>query len=218
MLGTALARKFHEDNYTNEYLARRCRTAVEIVASWRTGAIIPNYRDWWYLLRVHRSFDRLASLWKRAAADAGLPTEDPDFVGDRRQREVPMRRPAEDTLVEGRPIERITQVTRVIEVRAPEEVDLPGLGPQDFGERDVPAPPPPIAPPAPPPSPPSPTSSTSSGEPAIRVPDGFIVYRCRITRGRILELPLPADLSSSDVDRLCAFLRTQIDDDKEGSR
>lgn len=47
--------------------------------------------------------------------------------------------------------------------------------------------------------------------PAIPVSGGLLVFRCRISRGRVLEIPLPIDLSRADVDRICAFLRTQAD-------
>jgi len=56
---------------------------------------------------------------------------------------------------------------------------------------------------------------SSTGQRASLVvipPEECVVYRCRITRGRLLELPLPVQLSRVDVERLCAFLRTQADD------
>ena len=223
LLGAALARKFHEHNYTIQYLARRCRTEIEVVESWRDGVTVPNFRDWWYLLRVHRSFDLLTSLWKAAAGEVGLAVEDPDFVGDRRQRETPAPRPVPRPAgAPGDPIEpmtRVVQTTRVIEIRAPEEVDLPGLPPPATTPEERPGPslspsPSMVAAQSTPAPASSPPSTGSSGEPAIRVPDGFVVYRCRITRGRILEISLPVDLTSADVERICAFLRTQTDDEE----
>lgn len=45
------------------------------------------------------------------------------------------------------------------------------------------------------------------------VPDSFVVYRCKISAGRVLELALPADLAARDVDRISAFLATQCEPD-----
>jgi ribosomal protein L12E/L44/L45/RPP1/RPP2 len=47
----------------------------------------------------------------------------------------------------------------------------------------------------------------------ITVPADFIVYRCKITNGRVIEIPLPATFSMTDVTRLYNFLKTQIDED-----
>lgn len=49
---------------------------------------------------------------------------------------------------------------------------------------------------------------------ALLVPADFVIYKCKITGGRIIDLPLPPDFSSSDVKRLHAFLQTQVDDDE----
>jgi len=46
----------------------------------------------------------------------------------------------------------------------------------------------------------------------ITVPSNFIVYRCKIAKGRILEIPLPPEFTQAEVDRLYAFLKTQVDD------
>lgn len=47
----------------------------------------------------------------------------------------------------------------------------------------------------------------------IEVPADFIVYRCKISGGRVIEIPLPPKFSKADVSRLTAFLETQIDED-----
>jgi hypothetical protein len=47
----------------------------------------------------------------------------------------------------------------------------------------------------------------------IEVPADFIVYRCKISGGRVIEIPLPPKFSQADVARLNAFLQTQIDED-----
>ena len=48
----------------------------------------------------------------------------------------------------------------------------------------------------------------------VMVPADFIVYRCKIRKGTVIELPLPPDLMMSDVERMYAFLKTQADDDE----
>ena len=55
----------------------------------------------------------------------------------------------------------------------------------------------------------APGSETQS----VDVPADFIVYRCKISGGRVIEIPLPPKFSKADVARLNAFLQTQIDDD-----
>lgn len=47
----------------------------------------------------------------------------------------------------------------------------------------------------------------------VEVPSNFIIYRCKITKGRVIELPLPPEFTKADAERLYAFLQTQIDDD-----
>jgi hypothetical protein len=61
-------------------------------------------------------------------------------------------------------------------------------------------------------SPPNPTVE-KPGMQSIHVPDTFVVYRCKISQGRVIEVPLPRDFKMADVNRLCAFLKTQVDDD-----
>jgi hypothetical protein len=51
----------------------------------------------------------------------------------------------------------------------------------------------------------------------MRVPAGFVVYKCKIARGKIIEIALPKEITKAEVDRIHAFLLTQIDDeDDEG--
>ncbi len=45
------------------------------------------------------------------------------------------------------------------------------------------------------------------------VPWGFVLYKCKISGGQVIELPLPPKLTAEDVKRLHAFLLTQIDDE-----
>ncbi|MBK7539697.1 MAG: hypothetical protein IPI49_30975 [Myxococcales bacterium] len=47
----------------------------------------------------------------------------------------------------------------------------------------------------------------------IAVPSNFIVYRCKIAKGRILEIPLPPEFTKTEVERLYAFLLTQVDEE-----
>jgi hypothetical protein len=50
----------------------------------------------------------------------------------------------------------------------------------------------------------------------VKVPDDFIVYRCKIAKGVVIEIPLPNAITKAEVDRIHAFLVTQIDDEDEG--
>jgi hypothetical protein len=47
----------------------------------------------------------------------------------------------------------------------------------------------------------------------LKVPNEFIIYKCKISGGRIIEIPLPPKFTTTDVDKLHAFLKTQIDDE-----
>jgi hypothetical protein len=60
-------------------------------------------------------------------------------------------------------------------------------------------------------SPPSPPE----GHKYVDVPHDYIIYRCKITRGRILDLPLPPNFTAKDAERIHAFLLTQVDDEDE---
>jgi hypothetical protein len=51
------------------------------------------------------------------------------------------------------------------------------------------------------------------GTQLVKVPSDFIIYRCKISGGKVLEIPLPPKFSKADVERLYAFLQTQIDDE-----
>jgi hypothetical protein len=46
----------------------------------------------------------------------------------------------------------------------------------------------------------------------ITVPEDFIVYRCKISEARVIEIALPPKFTNTDFKRLKAFLATQIDD------
>ncbi len=47
----------------------------------------------------------------------------------------------------------------------------------------------------------------------LHVPADFVIYKCKIGQGRVINIPLPPRFTSSDVKRLHAFLATQVDDD-----
>lgn len=54
------------------------------------------------------------------------------------------------------------------------------------------------------------------GKQALYVDSDYVIYKCKISGKRIIELPLPRDFAQKDVTRLTAFLKTQIDEDPEG--
>jgi len=61
------------------------------------------------------------------------------------------------------------------------------------------------------------TSDVASGASRrIMVPVDFVPYGCKISRGRFIQIPLPLDLTRSDVERIHAFLLTQVDDPEIG--
>jgi hypothetical protein len=61
--------------------------------------------------------------------------------------------------------------------------------------------------------PPAEMPPVKSGMQNVEVPADFIVYPCKIGKGRIIKIPLPPEFTRSEVERLYAFLLTQIDDD-----
>jgi hypothetical protein len=54
-----------------------------------------------------------------------------------------------------------------------------------------------------------------AGTQTLHVPADFIVYKCKLSRGRVIDIPLPPDFTAADVKRMNAFLETQIDDAEE---
>jgi len=57
-----------------------------------------------------------------------------------------------------------------------------------------------------------------SGFQWVKVPAEFIIYRCKIAKGRVIEIPLPKEITKAEVDRIHAFLVTQIDDEDFGGK
>ncbi len=51
------------------------------------------------------------------------------------------------------------------------------------------------------------------GTQAVIVPADFVVYKCKIGGGRVINIPLPPKFTKADVTRLTAFLETQVDDE-----
>jgi hypothetical protein len=47
----------------------------------------------------------------------------------------------------------------------------------------------------------------------LLVPNDFVIYKCKISGGRVIDIPLPPQFSQGDVNRLHAFLLTQVDED-----
>jgi hypothetical protein len=64
-------------------------------------------------------------------------------------------------------------------------------------------------------TPPASDSSVPLGKIALHVPGDFVVYKAKISGGRIIDIPLPPKLRSSDVDKIHKLLLTQIDDEEE---
>lgn len=49
----------------------------------------------------------------------------------------------------------------------------------------------------------------------VDVPGNFVIYKTKISRGRIIDLPLPSKLTAADVDKIHKMLLTQVDDEGE---
>lgn len=56
-------------------------------------------------------------------------------------------------------------------------------------------------------------SASPSGMQTMKVPADFIIYKCKIGGGKIIDIALPPTFRQVDVDKLHAFLKTQIDDE-----
>lgn len=191
-LGVELARIFDERNYLPVYIARRCRTEPDVVEQWRSGSLIPTHAEWWYLHKVHLDFSALNSLWRDARAALGLEEDDVADVGALRGRATEDSTARRASAASSFPVTS-PEACHAAAATHPAQRDAR----TDGGGGGTP---------------------TSSDGGSIPVPADFVVYRCRITRGRILALALPVDLSRADVDRLCAFLQTQADDDDPPTR
>jgi hypothetical protein len=66
-------------------------------------------------------------------------------------------------------------------------------------------------------SPPPKDDDDDPGMQKIFVPADFIVYKCKLSGGRVIEIPLPPAFTKADMARLNAFLQTQVDDPADGS-
>jgi hypothetical protein len=53
---------------------------------------------------------------------------------------------------------------------------------------------------------------STSGPAASTPPAGFVVYACKISKGRVVKLVVPNEFSRVDASRVYAFLLTQTDD------
>lgn len=51
------------------------------------------------------------------------------------------------------------------------------------------------------------------GKKAIYVPEDYVIYKCKISGGLVIDIPLPPKLTSADVNKLHNFLQTQVDDE-----
>lgn len=62
------------------------------------------------------------------------------------------------------------------------------------------------------PAPPSVPEVERSGMQTLQVPADFIIYKCKLGKGRVIDIPLPPEFTKAEVDRLYAFLQTQVDE------
>jgi hypothetical protein len=59
-------------------------------------------------------------------------------------------------------------------------------------------------------------ASVTPGKKTLEVDDDFIIYKAKISGGRVIDVPLPKALKKADVEKLHAFLLTQVDDEEGG--
>lgn len=57
--------------------------------------------------------------------------------------------------------------------------------------------------------------ASPEGTKVVHVPSDFVVYRCKIGPGKVIEIPLPPSFTKREMARLTAFLETQVDDEPE---
>jgi hypothetical protein len=51
-----------------------------------------------------------------------------------------------------------------------------------------------------------------TGMQAVYVPANFIIYKCKLAKGRVIDIPLPPEFTTAEMEKLYAFLKTQVDD------
>ncbi len=56
-------------------------------------------------------------------------------------------------------------------------------------------------------------AAVASDTQVVVVPKDFVIYKCKIGKGKIIEIPLPPTFTKSEATKLHNFLLTQIDDD-----
>lgn len=208
-LARFLSATFSDRNYTLPYLARRCRTTEDAVERWLTGVSIPSVNEWNFLCSVSGEFRERFSLWEDARLESRIRHD--LTAGD----------------AESAPsASLVDDVSRVVESILPAP---PVVGPSLDSPPGVPA----IEPDEDPRSRPLSTTSSLDGtstrlptprrsprrgserdaDRVLPVPEDFVVYGCKIGRGRFVQIPLPLHITRVDVDRLYAFLLTQVDED-----
>ena len=62
------------------------------------------------------------------------------------------------------------------------------------------------------------TSESVSGMQVVHVPADFVIYKCKIGKGRVIDIPLPPNFTKAEAGKLYAFLQTQVDDDDAASQ
>lgn len=53
----------------------------------------------------------------------------------------------------------------------------------------------------------------AGGVQQVAVPSDFVIYTCKIGKGRLIKVPLPPEFTRAEVERLYAFLLTQVDEE-----
>lgn len=181
----ALARVHQERNYVLSYVARRCRTTDDVVRRWLSGDLVPGEHDWFWLCRMCQDLQSsdFVRLWCAARDEAAVRDAGDVSRPDDRQDDRQDASPEVDRLPDPAPEAR-PAAAQVASTSTPSlEGAVPGR----------------------------PKAEAARVQVQVQIEE-TVEYPCRITRGRYVRLRVPVDLTTADVERIAAFLRTQADD------
>ncbi len=224
-LGRRLDILFTDRRYTMSYLARQCRTSMAVVKSWASGRAVPIREEWRLLCGVSRSFLDMGSLWEAALAESAAwpPVAIPATIAGpgAAQDETPVVVSPTPASGSGSATPILPSLTTIVSGGDRELMHggsgalwttliSSGDGKTRHGGSGADRLTPPVTPPGP-----AITASPPPRTQAVMVPADFVLYACKLSRGRFVQIPLPLELTRVDVERIHAFLLTQVDDPEQ---
>lgn len=235
---SALRDLLRQGNYATPFIASRCKSSIAEVARWKTGASMPDESEWAMMRSVSREFHGLTGLladawreWKEQAGqsskDEATPAGDGAAIGlvvesvveairgvvqqEASERETDAaREPTSAPMallaseLASSVVEQAQDLIRhdlsldqdqLIKIRNAQRTAPTGGIASSGADLELDRQP----------------SPRSAGSGRVLAPTELVVYTCKIGRGRILHISLPLDLTRQDVDRLHAFMLTQVD-------